>query len=158
MFREVARENRRLSAEECVRILSEEKRGVLSVIGDGGYPYGMPMNHFYNPDDGKLFFHCGKDGHRTDSIRKDGRASFCVYDSGFRREGEWALNIKSAIVFGRIEEIADKETIYDISRRLSHKFTDDEKHIEEEIKRAGPRTMMFALVPEHITGKIVNES
>ncbi len=158
MFREVARENRRLPREECIRILAEEKRGVLSVIGDGGYPYGMPMNHFYCPDDGNIYFHCGMSGHRTDSIRKDSRASFCVCDSGFRLEGEWALNIRSVIVFGRIEEVADKETIYGIARRLSRKFTDDERYIEDEIERAGPRTMMFALIPEHITGKIVKES
>ena len=158
MFREVARANKSLSRGECIRILTEEKRGVLSVNGDGGYPYGMPLNHFYNPDDGRIYFHGGKEGHRTDSVRKDARASFCVMDQGYRNEGEWALNIASVIVFGRIEEITDRETIYDMARRLSLKFTDDREFIEKEIERAGPRTMMFALIPEHITGKRVSES
>ena len=97
-------------------------------------------------------------GHKIDAIRRCGKASFCVYDQGFRREGEWALNIKSVIVFGRIEIIEDKETIYDISRKLSHKFTRDEAYIEKEITHSGPRTLMFRLVPEHMTGKLVNES
>ena len=39
-----------------------------------------------------------------------------------------------------------------------NKFTDDTKYIEHEIQTAGPGTLMFALVPEHMTGKIVNES
>ena len=62
------------------------------------------------------------------------------------------------IVFGRIEIIEEKDKIYDIARRLSYKFTDDEAYIERELKNAGPRTFMFALVPEHITGKLVNEA
>ena len=79
MFREMIRKNKALPEEECIRILTEEKRGVLSVNGDGGYPYGTPMNHFYNAEDGKLYFHCGKQqGHRLDALAQDGRASFCV--------------------------------------------------------------------------------
>ena len=31
-------------------------------------------------------------------------------------------------------------------------------YIEDEIRTAGPRTLMFALVPEHISGKLVNEA
>jgi nitroimidazol reductase NimA-like FMN-containing flavoprotein (pyridoxamine 5'-phosphate oxidase superfamily) len=48
MFRELVRKNKELTKDECRKILTEEKRGVLSVIGDNDYPYGMPMNHFYN--------------------------------------------------------------------------------------------------------------
>ena len=157
-FRELVRKNKELPMDECIEILKQEKRGVLSVNGDNGYPYGMPINHFYNEDDGLIYFHTGKTGHRTDSIRKDNKASFCVYDSGYRVSDDWALNIKSVIVFGRIEEITDSERIYDIARRLSHKFTLDEKYIDDEIARSGPKTMMFYLRPEHICGKLVKES
>lgn len=158
MFREIARKKQQITNEECVCILKEELRGVLSVLGDDGYPYGLPINHFYNEPDGCLYFHSGRIGHKIDAIRRNEKASFCVYDQGFRQEGEWALNIKSVIVFGRIEIIEDQETIYDMSRKLSHKFTGDEAYIEQEIIRSGPRTLMFRLVPEHMTGKLVNES
>lgn len=157
-FRELVRINRKISDEECRRILKEELRGVLSLIGDGGYPYGMPLNHFYNEEDGKLYFHSGMKGHKIDALKQNPKASYCVMDQGYRNEGEWALNIKSVIVFGHIEVVEDKETIYDISRRLSYKFTDDEEYIEKEIKQSGPGTFMFVLVPEHISGKLVNEA
>ena len=158
MFRELVRKKQQISKEECITLLKEELRGVLSVQGDDGYPYGLPINHYYNEGDGCLYFHSGMTGHKIDAIRRCGKASFCVYDQGFRREGEWALNIKSVIVFGRIEIIEDKETIYDMARKLSHKFTRDEAYIEKEITHSGPRTLMFRLVPEHMTGKLVNES
>ena len=70
MFRELVRKNKEISKEECIEILKSEKRGVLSVNGEGGYPYGMPMNHFYNEDDGKIYFHCGNVGHRLESLQK----------------------------------------------------------------------------------------
>lgn len=158
MFREMIRKNRQLSQEECVRILTEEKRGVLSVLGDGGYPYGMPMNHYYRAEDGRLYFHGGRRGHKIDALRANNKASFCVYDGGYKNEGEWALNIRSVIVFGRIEFIENRETTYRISAELSRKFTDDEAYIRDEIARSGPGTLLFALVPEHISGKLVNES
>jgi len=60
MFRELTRKNKQIPHEECVTLLTRETRGVLAVNGGDGYPYAMPMNHFYNPDDGCIYFHCGK--------------------------------------------------------------------------------------------------
>jgi Predicted flavin-nucleotide-binding protein len=158
MFREMLRKKQQLTQEACIEILKKEPRGVLSVLGDDGYPYGMPMNHYYCEEDGNIYFHSGKNGHRVDALKHCDKASFCVYDGGFRRKGEWALNINSVIVFGRIELIEDQEKIYKIARLLSYKFTNDEEYIEREIQKSGPGTMMFALVPEHMTGKLVKES
>lgn len=158
MFRKMARIKQQISEDECIELLKQEKRGVLSVLGDDDYPYGMPINHFYNDGDGKIYFHGGKSGHKVDAILRHDKASFCVYDQGYRNDGDWALNVRSVIVFGRIEVIEDTEKVYDISRRLSYKFTDDESYIEHEIENAGSRTLMFALVPEHMTGKLVKEA
>lgn len=158
MFRELIRKNKQITDKECIDILTTEKRGVLSVNGDGGYPYGMPMNHFYNEADGCIYFHCGKTGHRLDSLMSDNRASFCVYDEGYRNNGEWALNIRSVIVFGRIEIIDNPETVCDISEKLSLKFTTDESYIRKEIENFASKTLLLKLTPEHICGKAVNES
>lgn len=158
MFREMVRKKQQLTQEECIAILKNEPRGVLSVLGDDDYPYGMPMNHFYCEADGKIYFHGGKKGHKIDAMMRHNKASFCVYDQGFRREGEWALNIKSVIVFGHIAFVEDWDEMCRIVRLLSYKFTDDAAYIEREIQSSGPGTLMFALIPEHITGKIVNES
>ena len=157
-FRDITRKKQQLSQAECIEILKNEPRGVLSLIGDGDYPYGVPINHFYCDEDGKIYFHGGKKGHKIDAIRNNNKASFCVCDSGFRREGEWALNIKSVIVFGKIEMVEDRKKTIQISELLSRKFTNDDEYIQNEIKRFGEATLVFALTPEHFTGKLVNES
>ena len=158
MFRELTRKRQALTREECLALLRSELRGVLSVQGDDGYPYGMPMNHYYNDADGKLYFHSGKHRHGPDAIRRCSQASFCVCDAGTRTPGDWALRFRSVIVFGRIECIEDPEAIRDIAARLSRKFTDDEDYIRREIAQFAPATMLFALTPEHITGKTVHEA
>ena len=61
-------------------------------------------------------------------------------------------------MFGKIEFVDDQKEINRISALLSRKFTDDNEYIEKEIETYGAATLMFALVPEHMTGKIVNEA
>ena len=70
MFRKLTNKNKALSETECFEILERETRGTLSVQGDDGYPYGMPMNHYYCADDGCIYFHCGKGGHRADALKR----------------------------------------------------------------------------------------
>ena len=54
MFREMRRFKQQLERLECEEILIHEPRGVLSMIGDGGYPYGIPLDHWYS--DGRMHF------------------------------------------------------------------------------------------------------
>jgi len=158
MFREVARVKKRLPREECIEVLKTEPRGVLSVLGDEGYPYGVPMDHWYCEEDGHLYFHSGKQGHKIDAIRQCNKVSFCVYDAGYRQPDEWALNIRSVIVFGRIRVVEDAARAVEITRQLSYKYTDDTVYIEEEIRQYSEGLLVFELIPEHITGKLVKES
>ena len=157
-FREMMRYKQQLPQEECIRILKEELRGVLSVLGDGDYPYGMPLNHYYCEEDGKLYFHSGKKGHRTDAMRRHDKASFCVYDSGFRKEGEWALNINSVIIFGRMRFVEDEEKKREICAGLCRKFTDDEAYLQKELDNDLRKVCCLELEIEHMTGKLVNEA
>lgn len=157
MFRDIARKKQVLSREDCLSILRREKRGVLAVQGDDGYPYAMPLNHWYCEEDGKLYFHSGPTGHKIDAIRREDKVSYCVYDGGTPEEDGWALNFKSVVVFGRVEIVEDHQRALEISRALSYKFTQDEAYIEKEIQSAGQRVLVFALTIEHMTGKRVNE-
>ena len=158
MFRKMRRFKQQISEEECIRILREEPRGVLSILGDDGYPYGIPLDHWYSETDRKLYFHGAREGHKIDAIARCDKASYCVMDQGFRKEGEWALNIRSVIVFGRIRPVTDEEKAREICTQICRKFTDDEAYLAKELKNAFPRVLTLELTPEHMTGKLVNES
>lgn len=158
MFRKMRRVGQQISDDECREILRTEKRGVLSLIGDEGYPYGIPLDHWYCEENGRIYFHGAKEGHKIDSIKKCDKASYCVYDEGYTKPGEWALNIKSVIVFGRIRLVTDKDKEREICTRLVQKFTDDEDFLEKELRNSLARVQCLELIPEHMTGKLVNES
>ena len=158
MFRELTKKNKQISDAECIRILTEETRGVLSVLGDEDYPYGMPMNHFYDEERGKLYFHCGHGGHRLDALQRHDKVSFCVMDRGTREADQWAWQVKSVVVFGRMRVIDDRRLVEEIAAKLSRKFTSDEEYIQKEIALYAHETLLLELSPEHICGKLVTES
>ena len=158
MFREMRRFKQQIGREDCIRVLKEQPRGVLSMIGDNGYPYGIPLDHWYSEEDGKLYFHCAKHGHKLDAIFACDKVSYCVMDEGFRKEGEWALNIRSVVVFGRIRIVEDEDKKRKICTNLVRKFTDDEAYLQKELSNAFPRVTCLELEIEHMTGKLVNES
>ena len=158
MFRPMRRAKQQISEAECVRVLREEKRGVLSMLGEDGYPYGIPMNHWYSPEDGKIYFHGAKTGHKIDALSACSKVSYCVWDAGYRKEGEWSLNINSVVVFGRIRLVTDESKAREIAANLCRKFTDDEAYLRRELENALPRVQCLELTIDHMTGKLVNES
>lgn len=158
MFREMRRFKQQISKEECIRLLKEQPRGVLSVLGDDGYPYGIPLDHWYSERDNKLYFHCAKVGHKLDAIAACDKVGYCVMDEGYRKDGEWALNINSVVVFGRMHIVEDEDKKWEICTNLVRKFTDDEEYLHKELTNAFPRVCCMELTIEHMTGKLVNES
>ena len=161
MFREMRRIMQQISQEECVEILHRATSGVLGLHGDNGYPYTVPVSYVYQEGGtglGIIGFHCAKTGHKIDAIRRDSKVSFTVIDRDEVMPRERTTKYCSVIVFGRIEIVTDPDKICEIARLLSYKFTDDEEYIEKEVGRTDLKTLIFALVPEHMTGKLVNES
>lgn len=156
MFRKMRRFKQQLSMEECIEVLKEQPRGIMAVHGEDGYPYTFPMNYIYR--DGKLYFHCAKEGHKLDAIAADNKVSFCIMDEGFRKEGEWALNIKSVILFGTIRKMDNIEETKEIVRELGLKYYPTPESVEVELNNAFSRVQVLELTIDHMTGKLVNES
>lgn len=156
-WRKMRRFKQQLSEEECLAILKKEPRGVMAVLGDDGYPYTVPLDFLYR--DGKLYFHGAREGHKLDALRRCSKVSFCVMDEGFRREGEWALNIRSVVVFGRVRILPwDEPGIEELLRALGNKYNPDPADVEKEIRGHIHRAQMLELTIEHMTGKLINES
>ena len=161
MFRKMRRFKQQLSDAECIEVLKGAKRGVISMYGEDGYPYGIPVSHWYNEEDGKIYFHGAKTGHKVDAINACDKVSFCVMDEGYREEGDWALNIKSVVIFGRARLLSyaeEPEKVREICIGLSAKFTDDPNYADDEIAKVGQNVLCVEITPDHMTGKLVNES
>lgn len=158
MFREARRKNKEISKEEIYFLLKKQRRGVLSVIGDDEYPYGVPINYTYDETTNKIYFHGSKVGHKNDAIRKNDKVCFTVYGNETIDEKEkWAPYMQSVIIFGRCKVIENEEEIINKVRKLASKYYPNQMLIEEEITKSIKALQMFEIKIEHISGKQVQE-
>lgn len=158
MFRKMRRFKQQVSDDECRKILKEETRAALSVIGDNGYPYTVPINFYYDETDNKIYFHGAKEGHKVDAINQCNKVCFTTWNQGFKKEEHWEWNVTSVVVFGRVKLLTDKAVIENHLRKLAKKYYPTADEIEAEMNSsAANHVQMFAIDIEYMTGKIVNE-
>lgn len=153
MFRELRRKKQEIQKEICEKILREGTDGVLSVIGDDGYPYGVPVNYLY--EDGKLYFHGAKVGHKIEAIKGNSKVSFTVVARNDVVKEEYTCIYQSVILFGKARVVEDLNEIHDITERIALRFypEDTKEHreslIEGDLKQLG----VVEIEVEHLCGK-----
>ena len=152
MFRGMRRKRQLLSAAETIAMLQSCTSGVRAVHGDDDYPYSVPLSFAY--EDGKLFFHSAKAGHKIDAIERDEKVSFCVIAADDVVQSTFTTHFRSAIVFGRARVVTDDGEKRHALECLVTKYSPD------YLEAAGPeidgdwkRVCVIELAIEHMTGK-----
>lgn len=155
-MRQMRRFPQELTPEECRRVLERGTHGVLAVLGDEGYPYAVPLSYVY--EDGKIWFHCAKQGHKLDAIRKEPKVSFCVVDQDQVVPEEYTTYFRSVIAFGTARELEDEGEKRTALEVLAAKYSPDQvEGRQKEIQSAFDRVTMVELAVEHMTGKQAKE-
>ena len=152
MFREMKRKERQLSTELTEKILNKSTSGILSVIGDDGYPYGVPVSYAYS--DGKIFFHCAKEGHKVDAIKNNPKVSFTVIAQDDVIPEKYGTDFASVIVFGKASFVEDPEEMLQSHIHIIEKYSNEyyDGGIEY-FNKAKAAMRMVKIDIEHITGK-----
>lgn len=153
MFREMRRKRQQLSEEECEKLLKQGTHGVLSVHGDDGYPYGIPISYFYY--NRRIIFHCARSGHKMDALLADSKVSFCVVGQDHIVPEEYTTYFRSVIVFGRVHFIEKESEIWKAARLLAARYypEDSEDHRDQIIRKEMDRLCMAEIFIDHMTGK-----
>lgn len=157
MFREMRRFKQSLSEEKIIEILKTEKRATLSVNGDDGYPYGIPVNFVFDAEKNKIYIHCAKEGHKFDAIKRDSKVCFTTWTKGIQQENDWSYFVDSVVVFGKARILEDEKEIYEPIKKLGMKYYPTEEEVDLEIKKDMFRVRMIEITIEHMTGKHVHE-
>ena len=180
-FRKMRRAAQELDHEACLEMIQRATSGVLSVIGDGGYPYGVPLSFVYvdgkdgsgedtvvagdgSGEDtvvagdgsiGKFYFHCAKTGHKIDALRACDKACFTIIDRDDVVADEFTTYFKSVIAFGHVRILETREEIMPAIRMLADRYSPDESDEKKsaEIDREFAGLAMLELTVEHMTGK-----
>ena len=59
-YRKMRRFKQEISRQECIEVLKNAPRGILSMHGENGFPYSVPINQYYDEENGKIYFHGAK--------------------------------------------------------------------------------------------------
>src|SRR6266702_2778495 len=147
----VRRKDREIDLHEAMGILSNCEYGVLSTIGEGMQPYGMPLSFVFKNN--CIYFHCALLGQKLQNMESNNRVSFCVVGKTKVLPEKFATEYESAIAFGVASEIYGDER-YNAMIALLEKYSpenieDGKKYIEQ--KDAAMK--VYKIEISRITGK-----
>ena len=157
MFRPIRRKKKEISTEAAKQLLHTERRGVLAVCGDEGYPYAIPINFYYKEETGKIYFHGARAGHKVDALKKNDKVCFTIYGNEQIKKEPWAPFLQSTVVFGRCRMIEDQELATALVREIAGKYYPDAATIEAEIAHDGKAVQIYEITIEHLSGKEIQE-
>lgn len=154
MFREIRRKDRLASTEMGIDLLNRCEYGILSVLGDDDYPYGVPVNFAYK--DNCIYVHGFLDGHKIDAIKKHPKVCFTAVEGAEVMKDQISTNYTSVIAFGKAEVIPPPDNAV---RELAFRAIMD-KYIPNEIERTTQyiranedNTNLMKITVEHMTCK-----
>lgn len=152
MFREMRRMKQLLSKEETMEILKVCSSGVLGVSGDDDYPYTVPVSYVLKED--KIYFHCAKEGHKIDSIKRNDKVTFCVIEKEEVIQDKFDTNFRSVTIFGRARILTDDTEKRYALGYLVEKYSPN--YIQKgqiEIETGLNNVCVVEINIEHMTGK-----
>lgn len=152
-MREMRNKQRLMSRAEAEKYLSEETWGVLSVFGDDGYPYGVPMNYAWT--EGAVLLHAtSQNSHRLDALKRNARVCFTVVPVHRIDRANWSTIYASVVLFGTAEILTDAEEKRAAMRAFMQKLSPEKA--EEAMLACDPARadlVMLRIGPNMITGK-----
>lgn len=151
MFRQMLKIKQLLSAEDLQAVMDRCTAGTMACIGDSGHPYSVPLSYAWQ--DGKIYFHSAKIGHKVDAIKANPQVSFSVIDEDTIVSAEYTTYFRSAIAFGTARITEGEERIRGF-KALVEKYSGDQPE-DAKIKEIMGCTgaLIIAIDVEHITGK-----
>ena len=158
MFKPIRKKINEIDRAATEALLQSNRRGILAMNGDNGYPYAIPINYFYDCDKKKIYFHGAKAGHKVDALKASDKVCFTVYGDEHIDESEtWAPYVQSAVVFGRCRLLEPGPESIDRLKEFAMKYYPSEQLVDKNIAHAGRAVQMFEITIEHMSGKQVQE-
>ncbi|HVP23624.1 MAG TPA: pyridoxamine 5'-phosphate oxidase family protein [Conexivisphaerales archaeon] len=145
------RHDRELGSAEAEELFSTAQFGVLSTVGEGGAPYGVPVSFAYAG--GRIYFHSAKEGHKVSNLEKDPRVSFCVVGFAEAQPRDFTVHFRSAIAFGEAGRVGGKEKT-DALRSIAAKYTDrSAEEIARYVDAEGADALVYRIDVDRMTAK-----
>jgi nitroimidazol reductase NimA-like FMN-containing flavoprotein (pyridoxamine 5'-phosphate oxidase superfamily) len=155
MHRPIRRNERIMSGLDATELLRKSTVGRLGT-SSSKEPYVVPLNFVYY--DGRIFFHCAKEGKKLDNIKNNQKVCFEVDELIEIKEAEKSCEFgafyRSVIVFGEARIIDNIDLKRHVLKELIKKYAPGtEDPILNPISAEVEKTTIVEIHAEHMTGK-----
>lgn len=154
MFRKIRKIKNEIDKDAVDSLLHSCRRGVLSMNGDDGYPYSIPINYYYDEANQKIYFHGAKSGYKVDCLNRCDKACFTIFGNESIKDLVWAPFVQSVVVFGRCHLV---DTDNEVLKTFMMKYYPDVDLIDKVIEEDSKFVQMYEISIEHKSGKEVQE-
>lgn len=169
------REDRAMDEAFALKVIDRAFYGVLSLVEADATPYAVPLSFIRKGH--MLYFHSAKAGHKVD-LMADGtvcHVSFVAHaevpdlfseatmqemaqtEQGLDRltRSLFTLTYESALVKGKMVRVKDEATFHWVLKALCGKYAPCKAapYVASAIETGGPRTAIYAIEIEEISGK-----
>lgn len=145
------RGDRALSDEDARALLMRGEHGVLSTVGSGGEPYGVPLNYVF--DGGSIFVHGALEGRKVENLTDGTRVSFCVVGDTQVMPPRFGTLYESVLAAGTVSQLSGarkREALVGFVRKYAPGHLDAGLDM---IERMEATTRVFEIEIDHLTGK-----
>lgn len=152
MEHRMRRFKQQLPADEARQIMHDATGAVLSLPGDDGYPYGVPLSFVYDEDSASVYFHSATKGHKIDCIGQGCKCSLCIIAQDNIVPEKFTTYFKSVICFGTIVPVTDPDEIIKGLKLLGNKYSPGIDS-DAEINGSLSRITVLRMDIDRMTGK-----
>lgn len=151
--KKVRRQDRLLNEDSAGKLLAEGEYGVLSMVGEDGAGYGIPINYVW---DGKssIYLHCAPEGEKLRNIAANPSVSFCVAGKTKVISNKFTTAYESIIAKGKATaDISAPERMQALELILD-KYSPSDKEVGlKYTEKSFHRTAVIRIDIDEISGK-----
>ncbi len=103
-----------------------------------GSPYAVPISVIEY--DGQFYFHCAREGHKIDNLKRDNRVCITCVGKAEPDEEAFSMAYESAIFFATVEEVVEVRKKIHVLEALCKRFSpsyDPGNKIEARVENTG---------------------
>jgi len=145
------RQDRQISREEALTILTDGEYGVLSTVSPDGLPYGLPLNYCFFEQ--KIYFHAALAGKKLEHIAANPHVSFCVVGPTQILPEQFSTRYESCIAEGLAAEVFGEEKLAALAALVVKYSPGFIAEGADYIAQKQERTRVLAITLHSITGK-----
>ena len=149
---QMRRKDREMSSEFALEVVDKCEYAVLSMTDLQNEPYAVPLSIVRIGS--CIYFHGGKAGKKSEILATNPQVCLVCVGNVKPLEDKFTTEYESAMVFGKISEVSDKEEKTEALRALCMRYTPKHiDHFDSELERSFSVTGVWKIQIDEITGK-----